>query len=796
MIGNVFSSSAFTDILRSDLDPFGALTELVAKEFRDRFLAVLHALDVQSAAPLVGIQSIDRTTTFAETDQTARQSFAQFTDSIGERIGPDAAVSLSSPLLLAFEEIDFLQVVLHQFFIVFVFIFAAIGCVVLWTTSSAQVQELSTTSEIMRTLGMPRSQVQMFGCLISLRYLVVGIVLGTLLTGAGLLLISKTLSKFLRMPARAITFVPVLLAVVLGVVVPCLGSLLPCSRIAALSSRRNPRQRIGKKESSIIVKRLQNFGWNVSVLAAASIMTIYGAVFYFFLPKSFLEEDYSLFFGIMNISVTGIILGLVFILQPLQECVQYVFAFIFVSIGKACNFIGRISTRSERCLFSCVRRNMKNHRRRNRDAALVLSFSMALLMFAWSFTKVQIVGITESIRESLGSDIVLTARDRSIPLNETLLREHMKDLSIQNVVKKFTFITFPLFKKLQVTGIAEWPISEPLQVYGIDKYFFETVFQDITILSRNPMDPDSDETLFQLLQKSPDPKAEQNEAMLESKALNTIPVSLSEGFRNVFALESSSVLQLRMQSLSFMATAPILVEKLPAFIFSKFASTISTSPLVVSEASFRRFYEVLGQRLDTEGNSMLLEESMNKEMSPKQRLLILLQPGSSTRAVKDHIQMFGTDRLIVRDIEGNLEEVYGLEKMLMAVNAVSLIMLSLLSGSMLFVVFHENGKAANWEMGLLRALGLTNKQVFQILSYEYVSLTLSGLLSGSTVGIVASFVLVLQDELFRGIRQKISFPFLPNVILCFASLLTAMISTALAWRKICSSEACAILRGG
>lgn len=859
MVQVAFSSDSFKEILMNDMYPFGALTEVVAKEIRERFLSLLRELQIESSAPIIGVQMRNRTSTYAETKQTARQSFAQFLDSIGGKIGADSPVTLMTPLLAAFEELNFLQTFLYQFFLVVVIGFTAIGCAILWTIAFSEVQELTHTSSIMGTLGLSNNILRRFHIIVSVRHSVFGIFVGAILTVAGMRIISAILSSSLGIRPREASVSAILLAALLGAVLPTIGSLLP-SKHEVFSSLKphGLSKRQGHDSLSIVVHRLQNVACNVWVILASFLMTLYGAVFYFILPRSFLEENYGLFFGILNISITGLIIGLVIILQILQESVQYVLVQVFIVLVKAFHLMRGSITLSEISLLSCVLRNMKNHRRQNRNAGLVLSFSMAILIFSGSFTELQVGGLFDSVRESLGSDIMLLAKRSSEPLNETHLRSLMANLSSENAVDKFSFITFPLSRKVQIMGAAEWPISESVNVYGLDDEFFETIFEDVTQLTEIHANPQDTSSLFQLLHSHPDSPGVQKETYAKpsciSKTLqmtarkgippsaerrpeiylaNTrsahsiggmattpsengfrevadeggsssnkipgvtnvpIPLILSEAFRDLLSADTSTALQIKLKSLNLVAQASIMAQKLPGFVFSRFTSAASSSPILVSDYNFRRLSAILETAWELEQDTAGFEQVAKQMSSPKQRLLIRLTSNSHQSIVKDRIRMQESDAVLVRDTEDNLLEVHGLERMLEAVYAAVTIMLSFLASSMLFVVFHQNEKEVAWAINLSRAIGLTNTQVFKLQLYECCSLTIFGLSSGAVVGFLATFALALQDELFRGIRQTIRFPHVPFLVMCLACLSTSLISSLLSWKRLIDCEPAHLLR--
>lgn len=864
MVQAAFSSDAFKEILIDDLYPFGGLTEVIAKEIRERFLALLRELRIESSASLVGIQMKNRTSAYAESRQTARQSLAQFTDLIGERIGADATVTLMTPLLLTFEELSFLRTFLYQFSIIIVLGVTAIGCLVLWTVAFSEVQELLYITSVMRTLGLSKTLLSLFRLILSMRHSLFGICLGAALTAVGTMIISEVLSSSLEVPLRAeANIISIVIAVLLGALLPTIGSILPSRRARTTSLKP---QRVGRDPTeetfTVAVHRLKDVGCNVWIISASILLTVYGAAFYFFLPRSFLDENYSMFFGILNLSMTGLIVGLAAMFQTGQEVSQYALIEIFIFLAQSINLLGGRIIISERCLLTIVLRNMKNHRRQNRNAAIVLSLSTAVMVFFGSFTELQVDGASDSVRESLGSDMVLLAKTRANPLNETQLRLLMANLSGQHTVERFSFITFPLSEKVQIMSMSGWPKSEPLEVYGVDDQFFETIDGDITKLSETLEHPSQNSSLYALLDMYPDNPAVQKEAVTKPSCIsktgrkptkkgiippdqnqpwiyerhsnkmldgsetlsevnlknlrkaggssgdeeelpsyevpgvtnNPILLLISEAFRETLSLDTATPLNFKVKSLNLVAHASIMAQKLPSFFFSRFASTLSLSPVLISDRNFRRLSAILETGWTFEQNPAIVEKVSLQQSTPKQRLLIRLNSSSSQSIARSRIWTLKSDNIVVRDMEENLMELQGLKNVLGSLYAGVAILLSFLTASMLWVVFHENAKQNTWTVALSRALGLADVQVLKIQLYECFAVTIFGISSGTAIGLLATFALVLQDELFRGIRQRFKFPHAPFVVLSLMCFSTAFLSSIVSWKKMIRCEAANLLR--
>lgn len=61
-----------------------------------------------------------------------------------------------------------------------------------------------------------------------------------------------------------------------------------------------------------------------------ALLIAYATLFFFGLPRSFIEEDFVLFFSMLNIILIAMLLGLTSIIQIVQPLVESAFLWILV----------------------------------------------------------------------------------------------------------------------------------------------------------------------------------------------------------------------------------------------------------------------------------------------------------------------------------------------------------------------------------------------------------------------------------------------------------------------------------
>eukprot|EP00916_Digyalum_oweni_P011718 GHVL01019485.1.p1 GENE.GHVL01019485.1~~GHVL01019485.1.p1 ORF type:complete len:1182 (-),score=200.61 GHVL01019485.1:1132-4545(-) len=96
---------------------------------------------------------------------------------------------------------------------------------------------------------------------------------------------------------------------------------------------------------------------------------------------------------------------------------------------------------------------------------------------------------------------------------------------------------------------------------------------------------------------------------------------------------------------------------------------------------------------------------------------------------------------------------------------------------LLWISTTGNIKENAWEIGVLRAVGLSKKKLIRIYIYESISITLSSIFMGSCVGIIIAITLQLQFSLFSDIVFIFKFPTILFFIMIILSLITTFVAT-------------------
>ena len=117
-----------------------------------------------------------------------------------------------------------------------------------------------------------------------------------------------------------------LLAISIGLFVPAVSSIIPIKR--ALSKNLNESINDQRSKNSGLAVKIFNSekSMMLPVVIFGSIATLGCTVVYYYLPKAFLTNDYSLLLNMFFLILTALILGITLLMNNLQGVVEFLLA--------------------------------------------------------------------------------------------------------------------------------------------------------------------------------------------------------------------------------------------------------------------------------------------------------------------------------------------------------------------------------------------------------------------------------------------------------------------------------------
>lgn len=121
------------------------------------------------------------------------------------------------------------------------------------------------------------------------------------------------------------------------------------------------------------MKRLEEMGFSVNQMIVAVMLVVLGIITYYVAPMSFVYQNYSLFFFVLNLILILMILGLAFVSILILPFVEILLVKLFLLIAY-----------KDRKLEKVIRKNLEGHKNRNTKTAMMFTIALSFLIFAGS----------------------------------------------------------------------------------------------------------------------------------------------------------------------------------------------------------------------------------------------------------------------------------------------------------------------------------------------------------------------------------------------------------------------------
>ena len=189
------------------------------------------------------------------------------------------------------------------------------------------------------------------------------------------------------------------LGIVVGLTLPLIANIFPIKRALSKNLRESlDMYHRSVNELQVSIKRLEEMGFSINQMIIAILLVVLGGITYYVAPMSFVYENYSLFFFVLNLVLIMMILGLSFISILLLPYVQLMFLKIFL-----------LFMRGDKNLETVVKKNFESHESRNTKTAMMFTVALSFLIFAGSTFELIGTLIVSTTQSVLGSDIFVSA---------------------------------------------------------------------------------------------------------------------------------------------------------------------------------------------------------------------------------------------------------------------------------------------------------------------------------------------------------------------------------------------------
>eukprot|EP00762_Andalucia_godoyi_P002414 ANDGO_02681.mRNA.1 FtsX domain-containing protein len=785
----------------------------------------------------------DRIAAYVKDEKPRDSDLIGFSNEASFALGPLFTAQYTFPIAAALKATTFIRMFLDQLFYLVVVLMIFLGSLLIYALLLANVEEKTYEYAMLRALGLSKRSLLMIMMGHAFAFAIPGVSLGLLFAFLANIPVALYLADFAATdPDFSLSWQAICLGLAVGILIPIFANIIPIRRAFSHSLRDAldvTHQQFS--ETSVTMQKLEELGIEPWQTALGIVLVIFGIIVYYLIPYSFTFQDWPLFFTILNAILLGMLLGLCLLVQPFEVYLERAFLWIFL-IATFCN--------PDKKMHTLVKKSMAGHRPRSGKTALMFTVALAFIIFAGVIFSLQAKSIPMSTEAALGSDVVVQARTRTVPLDRNRLKSLFDSPSTSSAVRKYSFVTFELslienLRVARLSNLVGFPTSRTF-VYGVEKDYLESAYARYFLVSQLQSSfsyPDVDgvpdvprvmiETAGQarfdgenvygdtyyppVVINSFDPSMYPNitfDNPFKTAYLEYVDNIISEATRDFQSIDVNTPLRLYVSGKAgqdssaettgsevFMAKARAMVYKSPGILgFSSYAISVFLAPELVSTDSFLRMEQrviSLVRNLDSvrrEGNIPDIPTAPTY-----QRAFVRLHGGLSktdrqdlVNAIRNYVD---TDRTDVIDVIDQVEQTkMATDAIIIFFNVVAVIA-SVLLFFILWLSFIANVRENSWEFGVLRSLGLAVYALIRAYIYEALVLILSSVVLGSFIGILIAITLSLQFNLFLELPFVFDFPFALFFSIFGLSIVIALVGSYLPSRKLKAQQIAYVIRG-
>uniref|UniRef100_A0A6U6A8Q8 ABC3 transporter permease C-terminal domain-containing protein n=1 Tax=Guillardia theta TaxID=55529 RepID=A0A6U6A8Q8_GUITH len=763
---------------------------------------------------LVLVQYRDRYIAYLKSEAGRLSDMVKFSNEVGEKLGFTSNLSITLPIATALQPLMFLRVFLQQIFNAVVAVLVVHGCITVYSLLLTDVNARTYEYGMLRVMGLTKTSLLTLLLVQALYYAVPGLLLGLLLSWAASFPAIDAISKYAlvsldyNLEAMALTS-----AIAIGIAMPLAGNIFPIKR--ALSRTLAESLDVYHKthaETIVHFQRLADLGLSPSQTFGAVGMVVTGVLIYYVIPLSFLLQNFSLLLSSLNFILLGTVAGLILLSVLLQPTGEWLVAQL-------------IMQGEDRRFLDIVLKNLTSHRQRSMKTSLIFCSTLAFIVFAGSMFSLQAHSIIGNIKVALGSDIRIESSQGPLKesnLSSFLLRERLRP---DSCVLDFAWASWPLWNvdppvsRVIMGNMVGFPQGFNAETVAISDNYLDVTYSEFFVplsadgCSRQDcsrgldftVNPNRNEDQLEVNVLSGAQHAcervpsscrplESSRARTRPRVRGILPASLATSI----GAEVKSLLVLvliaqnereyspsRFRRNIFIELEPkVLAKKFPGFFFSSYeaATSVSDPPLLVNEDTWQKLFD-----LAVEASNLNATRLGLPKRPPKRTLHIRLKETADEQERVDLINSlrpYLEESTSISDTLQLVEVTSGTVNMMMLFFYLIAFIASVLCFFMLFITFEANVRENLWEFGVLRALGISANELARIFVYESLSMIISAIAMGSTIGLVVSSTLTLQQNLFTEMPFLLIFPYWLFISVIVLSLLVAAFGALLPVRKM------------
>lgn len=754
---------------------------------------------------------------YHEESKGRNRHFAQFTNAIINNLGVEMGVSITTPLASGLTLMDFVMLFLDQIFIGMTICMGGLGVILIFALLLSNVEEKTYEFGMLRALGMGKLTLFEMSLFHILFFAIPGLALGFIVSYILNIPFDYIFYWTCTLPKMDWTFSydAILIPLIVGFSIPLVANYVPLRKALGKSLRNSlDISRSAIHETKVTFKRLEKMGLETWQTSAAILMIVMGFVVYYVLPLSFIIEEMSLFFTTLEFVFIGMLLGLcvaALILQPLFERILVELMLFF-----------NVILPKDRRMKTLILKNLSGHRSRSRRSFLMFCVTIAFVIFLGANFNMLQKMIIGNIVLFVGGDILAQSSNFAYTLKTDDLEAFLVEQKACGNITEYTWVTFPMqkYEAIQKTKMGNFAIYPRVygMFYGMERNFLDASFNEYYIMTEKNNYISCSPKIGSKCDLIASLYDQEGKAGVEGVAIDNLPldmqsgstiyyeqghdfgdvyeehydVILSEATRDGLGIDSNTPILLFLLDSetdlysSYMARPHGLIRKLPGFVYSSYAITAETSPVLFSIPQ----YEALLKEFTKDDDISVVYERLFIKVGKENKdaeLRFFIKNGVKTIVNPDQTTV--QDTISVRKSANGA--VIGFTSLFYTGGVISLVFCAY----MLFLSFVGNVRENRWVFGVLRATGFSVNMLIRASIYESLALVGAAFTSGVLIGIITAGTLIMQFNLFIEMPFEFKFPWDLVLTMGGLAIILAIVGAYLPARVLKKQEIAQVLRG-
>lgn len=786
-------------------------------EVQENIRAQSKNITLNDYALTVNILLTDRVDIY-HSQNSIRPGLITASNAIYSILGRNHPSSISSLLMTALDNFFLFKNFLDNIFNSTVFILILLSALLIYSLMNSNVEEKTYEFGMLRALGMKQVNLTTLLVIQSMFFAIPGLALGYILSFALNFLVSYYISNLATVRNDIIpSTASLILGACMAIFVPLGSNYFPIKKAMA-KTLRDSLNLYGRTVSDVTVRiiKLAQLGISPAQTIGALTLVVMGFLTYYLAPYSFIFQNIPLFFIILNIVMMMMVIGCTLVMnlvQPISE--RIMLKLLMLPMPK------------EKVLAPVINKNFDAHRKRNNKTSLMYSIALAFLIFSGTGFKLNSEVIAKTLMALSGSDLLLMTTSSSIFLDEPDLRTTLDNFGQKypGILKDYSFVSHPFrdmpyLNEIRISSLTSDPYRNT-EIYSVDKSYMNSIYEELFV--DEGLDPSFD---FPKIRNSDKPDI--SAALYSTDGIttninfdaykvtaNAIPYNLnlnsyigtkeirfliSKGLAGDVSLATDVPALISSQPVSFQARVRAIASKLPGFVFSGYR-TNGDYVVVTSHEDFAYMRSVIwGKTATADQRSAYLNNipTGSSYNVAKKTLLIRYQGDIDKEMRKQLVNTIETringDEVLVVNVYNTVES---LKSTLVFID-IFFILVAVIAISLSFfftiISFTSNITENGWEFGVLRAIGLSKKQMTKVYVLEALSLILAATVLGTAVGISVACVSSSLFFLFTELPFTLEFPTSVFLVAIGTSILTAFFASKIAVDDIKNKQIASIIK--